>query len=614
MLKCEKLKILLLHLYQACFTHSNVPTVWKQAFIKPIPKGSDKDPHVPLNYRGISLISCVSKLYSSILNNRIVKFYSDQNVFADEQNGFRQNRSCEDHIFVLNSVIENRMNAGKATFCAFIDLEKAFDWLNRDLLLHKLSCSGINGPMYFAIQNLLVNTKSKICLSENVSTGWFDVECGVRQGDPLSPTLFNLFINDLTGVLKTKCPQMIVGEAVFNSLLYADDMVLIAESEVNLQKLLNELNKWCQKWRIKINDQKSKVVHFRKSRVKETEIDFILNNVNLEKMSSYKYLGVIFDENLKYEKCIKSLADSASRALGAIINKFKCLKNVGFNTFEKLYDCGVIPITEYGGCVWGFRKKCEIDLIQNRAMRFFLGIHKFAPVDGMLGDIGWHKPYVSRYKCIFRFWNRMIAMDNDRLTKKVFNANYDLCNNNWSSNFELLLNDLNYGNLFLRKQQLNIDRATDVLIEKHNFEWKCNIAKKPKLRTYIEFKKELYVEPFVQHCHNRKRRSYMSQLRLGILPIMIETGRYKNIPANERLCEFCVHHVEDEKHFILDCEMYKVLRIQLFDKIVSKQNDFKMWNKDNQFKSLMSVFWKETSCYIDEAWKFRQDALYINNI
>ena len=280
-IKCTGLHTLLLVLFRHCFTNGMIPSIWQTGNIIPIPKGAGKDPLVPLNYRGITLISCISKVYSALINKRIVQYCNEMNIFAEEQNGFRPKRSCEDHVFSLSSVIQNRLNNEKDTFCAFIDLEKAFDWLNRDLLLYKLLSININGNMYFAIKSLLQNTKSKVSLSETVSTSLFDVMCGVRQGDPLSPTLFSLFINDLVDDLKQTGTTLCVGNVNFNTLLYVDDMVIIGETEIDLQLLLNALNDWCFKWRVKINQQKSKIIHFRKLNSKQTEIDFKFNKVIL---------------------------------------------------------------------------------------------------------------------------------------------------------------------------------------------------------------------------------------------------------------------------------------------------------------------------------------------
>ena len=104
-----------------------MPTSWLRSIIKPIPKGAGKDPYIHMNYRVISLISCVGKLYSAVLNDRLVEYLDFFNLIADEQNGFRKDRSCEDHVFVLDSVVKNRLNNGQSTYVAFVDMAKAFD-------------------------------------------------------------------------------------------------------------------------------------------------------------------------------------------------------------------------------------------------------------------------------------------------------------------------------------------------------------------------------------------------------------------------------------------------------------------------------------------------------
>jgi len=217
-----------------------------------------------------------------------MSFCDNENIFAEEQNGFRTGRSCEDHIFTVTNILEDRLNDKKATFAAFIDLEKAFDWVNRDLVLSKLLQYGIDGKFYQAIKRILSNTKSRVLLSNQIATDWFPINNGVRQGDPLSPTLFSLYINDLVDHLKEKCPTLTVADFEINTLLYADDMVLLAESERNLQQLLDELDAWCKLWRVKVNETKSEIIHFRKPNHLITEIRFYLNGVQLKKVNAYK--------------------------------------------------------------------------------------------------------------------------------------------------------------------------------------------------------------------------------------------------------------------------------------------------------------------------------------
>ena len=110
-----------------------VPTDWTKAVISPVLKPG-KDPHEPLNYRGISSLSCMGKVYSALINFRIVKYCDMLSLICEEQNGFSRGRSCTDHIFVVTSIIHNRLSTNQNTFVALVDFEKAFDWVKRSLL------------------------------------------------------------------------------------------------------------------------------------------------------------------------------------------------------------------------------------------------------------------------------------------------------------------------------------------------------------------------------------------------------------------------------------------------------------------------------------------------
>ena len=212
-----------------------VPNDWGKAIITPIPKCSSKNPYLPLSYRGISLLPCISKIYTNILNRRITFYLENMNLLADEQNGFRCNRSCEDHVFSLTTIVQNRLYHGKDTFVAFIDFTKAFDSVDRNLLLFKLLDYNINGNIYFAIKKLYNETQNCIRVY-SMYTRWFPSLYGVRQGDCLSPTLFSIFLNDLTLMINEANLGISISGRNIGILLYADDIVLLAENELNLQR------------------------------------------------------------------------------------------------------------------------------------------------------------------------------------------------------------------------------------------------------------------------------------------------------------------------------------------------------------------------------------------
>ena len=190
---------------------------------------------------------CVAKLYSSILNRRLQNFLETNKILAEEQNGFRASRSCIDHILVLCSVLRNRKALGLSTFLSFIDFQKAFDSVDRNLLFFKLSQIGISGRFYNAISAMYSNPRSKVLLNE-YETDFFDCPIGVKQGDNISATLFSIFINDLAEEIKATGIGLDLTENVanvdfkesyknlfLNILLYADDIILLTSNENDLQ-------------------------------------------------------------------------------------------------------------------------------------------------------------------------------------------------------------------------------------------------------------------------------------------------------------------------------------------------------------------------------------------
>ena len=173
----------------------------------------------------------------------------------------------------------------------------------------------------------------------------------------------------------------------------------------------------------------------------------------------------------------------------------------------------------------------------------------------MQGDMGWYDTSFGRAIAKIRLWNKIIQLDENRLSRKIFEADFNICRNNWASNIKELCRDLNLENEFNNKQVICFDTVKNTLKEKFIADWQNAVSRKPKLRTYAIFKTTFETEEYAKHCKNRKERSFMAQLRLGILPLAIETGRYRNVPLEERLCESC-RIIEDEKHFLLHCPLY----------------------------------------------------------
>ena len=182
--------------------------------------------------------------------------------------------------------------------------------------------------MYSAISSLYSNPRSRVVLNE-YKTEYFDCPIGVKQGDCLSPTLFAIFINDLaTEIKESNIGEKLSEGQTINILLYADDIVLLAESESDLQDLLYIVECWCKKWKLEVNLTKTNVMHIRSNRKQQSRFVFLFDRKVIAYCNSYKYLGANINEYLDYNFTATAQADSAGRALSCIVTTI--IKNGGF--------------------------------------------------------------------------------------------------------------------------------------------------------------------------------------------------------------------------------------------------------------------------------------------
>ena len=172
------------------------------------------------------------------------------------------------------------------------------------------------------MQAIYSNTEN--CVRVNgYESDWFDVTCGLKQECLLSPVLFSLNINDLAKEIKFLNKGVHIGESKVSILLYPDDIIFLAESEEDLQLMLNCLNQWCARWQLVVNGLKSNVVHFRCASRKRSDFNFSGGDISLDVVSQNRYLGVILTEHLDYAVTVKSVSQVASRAFGSLVCKFK---------------------------------------------------------------------------------------------------------------------------------------------------------------------------------------------------------------------------------------------------------------------------------------------------
>ena len=279
---------------------------------------------------------------------------------------------------------------------------------------------------------------------------------------------------------------------------------------------------------------------------------------------------------------------------------------MGVDTYTKLFENCVIPVLHYGAGVWGLQAHKHLQNVQNRAMRFYLGTHKLAPTLGLSGDLGWYSLELFRIQDAVRLWNRILKMSNDRITKKIFMWDWNQRSRNWSSEIRTIFYNADMGEYFDEMHQCSIDDITEILKSDFEQQWSEKIKDKVKLRTYNDIKIKFGQEDYLKLNLERSERSFMAQLRLGILPLHIETGRYNRTLLENRTCKLCnTNVIEDEMHFLLQCKTYSEDRKKLFIRAKEEVINFEDLSDVEKMKCLFHSVGRQTAKFIKKAYNKR---------
>ena len=196
----------------------------------------------------------------------------------------------------------------------------------------------------------------------------------MRQGCNLSPLLFSLYISDLETYLATNIAGSItLSNLIAQLLLFADDLVLLADSESGLQNSMDRLDEFCKTWDLKINIEKTKVVIFNKPRTQHVPI-FQIRNSTIDSDTHYKYLGIILSANGSFKPAITTLANQTSKALFTLMRGATKLSFPKPDLLCHLFDSLVRPVAEYGSEVWGHTHAEELEIIHRKFCKFTLGV------------------------------------------------------------------------------------------------------------------------------------------------------------------------------------------------------------------------------------------------
>ena len=565
----------ILQLFNFIFLREQIPYSFLQSIIVPLFKKGDIN--IVSNYRGLSLLDSIYKLFTGILLDRINDWIFYNNVLNEFQSGFRKGYSTVDNLFNLTSIININFSQNKKTYAFFVDFTAAFDMIPRNSLFYKLSSLGLSQKMLSILQLLYSNTKSRIW-DGNTLSDFFNVKQGVKQGCLLSPVLFSLYLNDLHDFL----PGGITFSGVLiKVLLYADDIVILSDCPLVLQDMINALFEYCNLWCLKINLSKSKIVIFRKCTRISSNLRWTYGIDDIEIVNDYKYLGILLNYKLSFVKHLESKLSASKLAINSSWLSYIHHPKISISNKLKIFHAASKSIMFYGAPIWGYLKFNIVEKLLRYFLKKILRLPQNTPNYMIYLETGMNSLYSDTLDLHISFIKRVFDLPTNRLPR-------------------FLAEEVVRSNTFWFPHWKNISRNPNI-----DLNYFCNsldflrssLVDKVRIIEYNENKllarnsqHDLYkVLNYSVDYFSNNNSAYFVGTIFKIRGALYKLNSCSIFGSNNRLCTICnLNEIEDTYHFIGKCPIFSAFRFQCFGErtlelsqvinILNASNFFELYN------------------------------------
>jgi hypothetical protein len=388
---------------------------------KVIPLFKKDNSHYFENYRPISILPSVSKVFERVIYNQIYKYFTDLNLFYKNQHGFRAYHSTEFAALQLLDKIIFEMDNNRLPINIYMDLSKAFDTLDHTILLTKLMHYGFRDKSFMLLKSYL-NKRTQYVDFNDISSECLEMNCGVPQGSILGPLLFIIYVNDLSNATR-----------FFEPIIYADDTTLFASltsSTDNTQTMdmeLQHVSNWLKLNKLSLNVTKTKAMIFHSTRRHVHPPDLLIDGMRIEFVEKFNFLGLILDQNLKWNYHIDSVSKKVSKILGIMTKLKNCLPQQILLT---IYNSLILSHMNYGLIVWG-GKSGRLLKLQKRAVRIITKSRYNAHTNGLFKQLNVLKVEdlcaLHDYKFCYKMYNEILPeyFLVDMMNRLNENSNHD---------------------------------------------------------------------------------------------------------------------------------------------------------------------------------------------
>ena len=465
--------------FSACMNEGWIPEAWTKGIIITIyKKGSEMELD---NYRGITLMDTMGKIFASVIaervgkivdplsvkktkgeggeevewnnNNKFIKEHgtredreNSEYLLSENQAGFREGRNSTDPLFLLNEVIEQYYDKEKKVYVCFIDFKKAYDSIHRKAMIHilKKHIGETEPKLWRMIDAMYEKTESRARVGEELSEE-FPIERGVKQGCTLSPLLFDIVMENITRALdrvtigkkeeraKPGCwikvrrknkegTKLESKETLINNLMYADDLALVAESKQQLQVLVDTTVKFGESMGMEVNIDKSKVVVFTKENTTNPKVTIKIGKEKVEQVKHFKYLGVWFSGNSKdrWGKHKKEVLKKLKRVVWSVRRLRLDKGHLSIKIGRLIFFTLIRPVIEYAAEIWWRGEWKEIEKEVRKHLKRCLRVKSTTSNMVLHGELGVMDMVTRRDLALLRWSQRIMRQHPAMLVRQVW--------------------------------------------------------------------------------------------------------------------------------------------------------------------------------------------------
>ena len=558
-----------------------MPYDWTTNWIKPLHKGGDTKE--ASNYRTIMVGSIMAKLFGCVMEMKLSTWAESNNKRAHGQAGFRKSHSTIDHLVTLRVLMEESRLAGKGLYCCFVDFKKAFDTVPRDNLWKRMEELQVPLEYMHAVARLYEQVICQIRMGGSLSDT-LSSDIGVKQGCPLSPTLFGLCIDRLEHMVhehahKEGITNVLIGNAVLLLLLYADDVVLFTHSVEDAQKMMEALKAFCAHSGLEVNKQKTKIMLVKTRRTEQPLIMY--NEIPLESVENFKYLGLEISANYKWHGCAMRRLEAGKRAYYAFENMCNHGNIKSWTLKKYLFDALVIPVILYGVEVWGGSISNstwkDFEGVQKRFLTTFLKVKSQTPYRLLLLETGTLPIEIMGIERVTAYMLKVKTSPQNRLPhiaweasnkvqkthkSKLLSTGWMLDISKWFKKWDAhhLLNnaskDIMVNEAFLQRQCLTKWEDEGGSRWTH---YTTHIA--PNYKNLFFLERNHRTQPYILEPIPISAIRTLAAIRLSSHHLRCETGRWGMSDPRARLCMACgLSTLESEYHTLIECAAYTPIR------------------------------------------------------